>query len=164
MASLKTVFKEEQKFTQIWLWILLVLVFLSPFIININSIINKGFEGTFSKGIFAHIITIGGGLLLFGVMKLKTEVNDQKIKIHYVPFFLKKEINWAEVTQAEIVNYKFSEVLGWGIRLWTTYGTVYNVKGTQGAFLKLKDGSKYMIGTQKPKEFEKIIDQLNKKA
>lgn len=53
----------------------------------------------------------------------------------------------------KVINYGF--VGGWGIRLWTKYGTVYNVSGNKGLFIKLKNGKTMVIGTQKSQELEK---------
>nr|WP_315263057.1 hypothetical protein [uncultured Flavobacterium sp.] len=44
------------------------------------------------------------------------------------------------------MNYKF---LGFGVRLFTSYGTVYNTKGDTGLAIELKCGKKILIGTQK---------------
>src|SRR5690554_7570605 len=44
---------------------------------------------------------------------------------------------------------------GWGIRFTMKYGTVYNIKGNKGLFVKLKNGKTFIVGTQKPEELEK---------
>lgn len=53
------------------------------------------------------------------------------------------------------MNYGF--VGGWGVRLWTAFGTVYNVRGKMGLAIKLKDGTKFLIGTQKEMELKSVI-------
>ena len=58
----------------------------------------------------------------------------------------------------KVINYGF--VGGYGIRLTMKYGTVYNVRGKEGLFVKLKNGKTFIVGTQKPKELEKAIQQL----
>ena len=62
---------------------------------------------------------------------------------------------------AEIVNYEF--VGGWGIRLWTKYGTVYNTKGDKGLAIELQNGKKFLIGTQKATELSKIIEKVDRR-
>ncbi len=156
MAAVKTSFKEEQKFTQWWLWVLLILVFCSPFIVQYQSIVENGFWGTFSKGIFGHIITIGLVILLFASMKLKTSIDSKGIQLHYFPF-VKRSFAGEDIEELEVISYNFWQVGGWGIRLWTSFGTVYNVRGFHGLRIELKNGKKYLIGTQKPDAIKKII-------
>ena len=62
-------------------------------------------------------------------------------------------------SHAEIVNYGF--VGGWGIRLWTKYGTVYNMRGNKGLAIALTDGNKFLIGTQKPEELTAILEKIS---
>ena len=78
--------------------------------------------------------------------------------MHFFPL-VKKRVNWKEIKTAEIVNYGF--VGGWGIRLWTKYGTVYNMKGNKGLAIALTDGNKFLIGTQKPEELTAILEKIS---
>ena len=73
-------------------------------------------------------------------MQLKTTVDRNGIEMRFVPFIYKK-ITWNEIESAEVLNYGF--VGGWGIRLWTKYGTVYNIKGNKGLAIKLKNGKQF---------------------
>ena len=93
-------------------------------------------------------------LILFITMKLETEIDQDKIHFQMFPF-TKKEWNWSEVKSAKVVNYGF--VGGWGIRIGTKYGTVYNIKGKMGLAIELKNGKKYCIGTQKPEALSEVI-------
>ena len=87
-------------------------------------------------------------------MRLKTEINEQGITMHFRPF-TKRQIAWQEIENAKVLDYGF--VGGWGIRLWTNYGTVYNTKGSKGLALELKDGKKLLIGTQNPEKLEEVL-------
>jgi hypothetical protein len=71
---------------------------------------------------------------------------------------VRKKIDWEEVANAQVVDYGF--VGGWGIRLFTSYGTVYNIRGRFGLALELKSGKKLLIGTQKPEALKAFIAQL----
>ena len=53
------------------------------------------------------------------------------------------------------VHYGF--VGGWGIRFFTAYGTVYNMRGTKGLAINLEKGKKFLIGTQKPDLLNQFI-------
>ena len=92
--------------------------------------------------------------MLFIVMKLKTTIDSDGIQMSFFPFKSKK-VTWTEIKNIEVINYGF--VGGWGIRLWTKYGTVYNTKGNKGAFIELKNGTKFLIGTQKEEEMRTVL-------
>lgn len=94
---------------------------------------------------------------LIKIIKLKTEISKTECKLKFFPF-LSKTVNWNEVVLAEIVDYGF--VRGWGIRKWTSYGTVYNIKGKKGLAIVLKDGSKFLIGTQKENDLKDVIKEI----
>jgi len=93
----------------------------------------------------------------FWSMKLETGINNEMIKIRFFPF-VNKTIIWNDVKSAEVLKYGF--VGGWGIRLGTKYGTVYNISGDKGLALELKNGKKILIGTQREEELRKVISQI----
>ncbi len=102
--------------------------------------------------VFAVFIFSLVGLLI--LIKLKTTIDTNKIEMNFFPF-VRRTIKWTEIKKAEVVNYGF--VGGWGIRLWTQYGTVYNIKGNKGLAIELLNGKKYLIGTQKETEMNEIV-------
>lgn len=95
---------------------------------------------------------------LFRVMQLKTEITKNSILIHFSPFF-KRKFNWSDISSSEVVDYGF---IGYGIRLGTKYGTVYNTGGKNGLAIVLKNGKKYCIGTQRENEMKDVIESLQK--
>ena len=103
-------------------------------------------------------------LLLFSVTRLRTTIDDESITVNYFPF-LRKQFNWSDISEAEVIDYGF--VGGWGIRMFTKHGTVYNVAGSKGLKIQLNNGKKYVIGTQQPDELKAylreagLIDQLD---
>lgn len=92
------------------------------------------------------------------IKELVSTLKREEIRMQLTPF-IKKRIKWEDVRSAEVLNYGF--VGGWGIRLWTSYGTVYNVKGNKGLALELSKGQKLLIGTQKERELKKVLTKLN---
>jgi len=92
---------------------------------------------------------------LFFLLNLKTTITKDTIKVQYFPFF-KKQFAWTTIAEAELVQYGF---VGYGIRISMKYGTVYNVKGNKGLAIILNNGKKYLIGTQKSDQIEKILKE-----
>ena len=151
----KAVFTETQKFDRWWVWAILVLALIPNFII-IGNAINNDIELT-AKDVLFHNVIMAVVLVLFIIMKLKTEVTKSGIKFTYIPFY-KRTIAWSEIASLQLLKYGF---VGYGIRLSFKYGTVYNTKGNKGLSIVLKNGEKLIIGTQKPEELKQIIENQN---
>lgn len=159
---MKTEFKEEQKFTQWWLWLILIGIALIP----VYGIYKQIYQGEVfgdkpmsNLGLIAFVIFMLLFLLLFWLFKLTTEINTKEIKIQFFPL-VNKVVEWKDVKSAQVLNYGF--VGGWGIRLFTKYGTVYNIKGNKGLALELKNGKKLLVGTQKMEELYEIVKNVYK--
>ena len=152
-------FKEEQRFTQWWLWLILIAIALIPVYGVIKVVIGGepfGNNPSSNFGLIFLLIFMAAFLGLFYMMKLSTEIDDESIKMNFYPF-TKKEIKWTEIESAEVVNYGF--VGGWGIRLGTKYGTVYNTSGKIGLAIILKNKEKFCIGTIKESELKALISE-----
>lgn len=95
-------------------------------------------------------------MLSLEIMRLQTEYSDEGISLNFVPF-AKAHYKWSEIEKADMINYGF--VGGWGIRIGTQYGTVYNTQGSEGLSLTLKNGKRVVIGTQKPDAIGEVVNQ-----
>ncbi len=155
-----SVFKEEQRFTQTWLIVLLIVSILPAFII-----IGKAFADG-EMGVLNFISVILFILLATGIIfifKLKTRIDDIGIHYQFFPFHLKmKIILWKSIRQANTRKYDaISEFGGWGFKggwLWKKKnGIAINVKGHTGIQLVLNDGKKILIGTQKKSSVDSIL-------
>lgn len=162
MGKLK--FEETQKFRQKWTYFIYLLIvgILGIFIYaDIQQIIlGHTFGNRPAPDIFLIIATLLllTMLVLFYQIKFETKINDEGVFFRWVPF--KKtysQFNWSSVGKAEIFKYGF---VGFSWRL-TPYGTVYTTGGNTGLRLILKSGRKIILGTQKPKEVEIFLRQLN---
>ncbi len=156
------IFEEEQRFTQWWLWLLMGAMLLIPIYGIVQQIVLKepfGDNPMSDLGLIIIFIAMLSFCGFFWLIRLQTTITNDEITINFPPL-AKKRILWSEVEQAQIVKY--SPLIGYGLRIWTPHGTVYNVKGNRGLFLILKNGKKYMIGTQKHREVEDIIQTLLK--
>ena len=156
------VFREEQRFTQWWLWLLLGGILLIPVYGIVQQVVfNEPFgDNPMSDLGLVIIFFLNLGICIFlWMLKLQTSITKDEIRISYPPL-AKKQIRWSEVEKAQIVKY--SPFIGYGLRIWTPYGTVYNVKGNRGLSLILKNGKKYMVGTQRHRELDDLIPTLLK--
>jgi hypothetical protein len=161
-------FKEEQKFRQIWIWMLLLAlsgiwawqlvqqVFLGiPFGNNPSSNL-----GIFLTGLFPLL-----AIILFRILTLETIINENGVQYRFSPFQRKpKVIKPEDILSFEVKKYNpLKDYGGWGIRLGSMgKGSAYNVSGNQGVLFGLKNGKKFMLGTQKPSEIKTALERLMK--
>src|SRR5690554_2581501 len=156
---MKIYFKEEQKFSQWWLWLFLIGLGNIPiFGIYKQFILGEKFgDNPMSDlGLVLFSIFIFAIIALFWFMRLKTEIDQNGISITFFPF-VKKHIKWTDVKSAKVITYKF---VGYGIRVGLHYGTIYNTSGNKGLSIELFNGNKYLIGTQKDEELQAVLKKM----
>ena len=156
------IFLEEQKFTQAWLHILLIISFLvAAAIIVMDYKVAAG-----NTNLVEPIIAFGTMLLVYLLifsLKLKTRIDENGIEFRFIPFhFSARSIHWNDIEKAYTRKYDaISEYGGWGMKggmFWRkNKGVAYNVKGTIGLQLELKNGKKILIGTQKEDEVNRVL-------
>lgn len=158
---MKPLFIESQRFTQWWLWVIIIGCGI-PFVFGlVQQVLLKG-EAFGDKpmsntGLIIATVLYIGSAILFYFMRLNTNITEQSLMFSFFPF-VRKKIDFNEIESLKVINYGF--VGGWGIRLFTEYGTVYNIKGNKGVYIKLINGKTLLIGTQKPEELEKTVKNL----
>ena len=149
-----TDFKETQRFTQWWLWLILIGTW--------GSIIYAFVQEPPQTNV-AYWVTglIAIGLpILFWQMRLTTRVSSDGIRVRFVPFHFKEQFYpWDSIESAQVRTYSpLREYGGWGIKYgFNGQGKVYNVSGNHGLQLIFKSGEKLLIGTQKPEEIQAAV-------
>jgi len=146
------IFKETQRFTQLWIWAILLIVTG----ITVYGIITQPFEGWEAV---LPLVIIGLVITLFINMKLETRIDENSLTFSFFPLIGKRKYWLDQIESLELIEYnslvKFG---GWGIRynldMWG-----YNVGGKHGLIVTLKD-KKFLLGTQKPVEMQKAIDHF----
>lgn len=157
-------FTEEQRFTQWWMWIFILI----PLTIGLYGcyqqlIIGEVFGNKPMSNFGLLVFTLFGLIfaLFFYSNQLRTTITTKGITVQFFPY-TKRYHSWEEISKAEVIKYGFTG--GWGIRLWTTYGTVYNVQNGKGLYVKLKNKEKFLVGTQQPEILETILARLSEKT
>jgi hypothetical protein len=157
--NIKIEFKEKQKFTQWWIWLILIglgAIAVYGFIQQIVFGVEFGNKPMSNVGIIIFTLFVFGFIYFNWYMTLITEITNGGIKMRFIPF-VKKEIQWSELKSVKIVNYGF---VGYGIRLGSKYGTVYNMSGNKGLAIELNNGKKFVIGTQKEMELKNVVEKM----
>ena len=140
-------FEENQKFTQWWLWlILLTPLFITAFTKNIYSY----------EGLILILIS-----LFFYYLELRVKVSKNGVQYQFFPIHLNSySIKLEEIEKIEAIKYKpLGDYGGWGIR-YGFKGKCYNIKGNLGVKVYMKKGSYILFGSQKYKTLEKVLSQL----
>lgn len=153
------IFIEKQRFSQWWLWLLLLLV--------VSNLVREFLNGTVEEkqALFFSALTLTLTSVLFAIMKLETSIDNNGISVRFFPFHLKKKhFNWDQLESCSIRTYKpVIEYGGWGIRkTFSGKGTAYNVKGKVGLQLVFKNGDRLLIGTQKAEKLNEVLKTLDR--
>ena len=150
-------FKETQRFTQWWVWLLLLGMLALPLYGIIQQLFLREPWGSNPMPDWGLIVfALGTAAIVYFIyaIVLKTWIHPDKITVSFPPFFKKKHFLFGDIESAQVVTYGF---VGYGLRISLKYGTVYNIKGNRGLALKLKNGKKFMIGTQHPVQVAELV-------
>jgi hypothetical protein len=170
----KVLYKEEQRFNQWWIWLLLIFTFavsVVPICYGLYHQVHTGKPwgdnpasntGLLIIAIFTTLL-MAGLLLLFKATRLCIEIRYDGIYFMYLPFIRK----WRSVSKDEIERYtvgKYSpvgEYGGWGVRRsYGKYGRAYNVSGNLGLRLYLKNGKVLLLGTQRAQAISYAMQKM----
>lgn len=156
------VFKEEQRFTQLWLIILIIFSSLVPIGVVVSEYQKD--ENAFSvEMLLVIILVILVPIAIIFLFKLNTRIDEQGIHYQFFPFhFSDRKISWNEISKAYVRTYDpIGEFGGWGLKGGNLFnksnGKAINVSGDIGIQLELKNGKKLLIGTQKEAEAKSVL-------
>lgn len=85
---------------------------------------------------------------------LTTEVHPDRIRLYFGAGIIRRTIEMREVASANVVRNSW--VSGWGIRL-IPGGWMWNVSGLDAVELTLRNGKRFRIGTDEPKQLFEAI-------
>lgn len=158
------IFKEEQRFTQSWLILLMIVSIIAPVVI----ILKEADKMTTSSLLTSLSLIILAPAIIF-LFKLKTRMDEIGIRYQFFPFhFKRKTIKWNEIKNAYVRTYDpIGEYGGWGIKggvFWKkSNGIAINVKGDIGIQLELFNGKKILIGTQLKEQANNTLNNYKSK-
>lgn len=151
-------FREEQRFTQWWLWVLFGGLTLAVAVVLLLDLRNTSSVTALGVVVAVYVLalTFGTFSLLFW-MRLTVEVRVDGIHVRFPPF-VRRVIFYDEIASYEPRTYRpIREFGGWGLR-WGLGGQAYTVKGNRGVQLVFANGKRLLIGSQRPEEFAAAID------
>ena len=166
------VFRDVQRFTQRWLWALIVVAVLAAVGLFVWGMVQQlvfgetwgdrpmsdtGLAVTGTLCILFHL----GIIALFAFCKLITEVRSDGLYIRLVPFHLSfRRIPLDDLESFAALTYRpIREYGGWGIK-GGRGGRAYNVSGDRGVRLNYGTGRHIMIGSQRAEELAEAIGKI----
>ncbi len=179
----KVYFKEVQKFRSIPLFLIVGLIYLSILSVLIYAVINHFVvKGTFIDGhtdengliissIFVPLVLVVFGYLLLA-SNLIVEINGNGIKYSFKPLVRKEVLIRKEnIKSWEVRKYRpIIEYGGWGVkpsrkrRHWNKrrnkVNNAINVRGNIGLQLRMINGNKLLIGTQRAEAMKRAMKKL----
>ncbi len=156
-------FSETQRFTQIWGWIILLISIVVTIIGFVRFTRSENARNINPIFYLVFLLPLGLGVLFF-TMKLETHIDEKGISYRFFPFRMEESrIDWDNVQKVYVREYNpTKEYGGWGIR-GTNNNEAVNVAGHEGIQIIFKNGKKLLIGTQKPEQIQRLIDEYSRK-
>nr|WP_294870247.1 DUF6141 family protein [uncultured Pedobacter sp.] len=166
----ETLFSEKQRFGQKWIWAILIganLIFFYGVFYQVFQ--RKSFDDNSMSNM--QLLIASGLMLLFTLavltLKLETYIKKDGIYVRFFPFHLTlKKYSWDNIQRFSVRQYDpITEYGGWGFRFgFLTKGMAFNVSGNKGIQLVLKNGSRLLIGTNKPDEASETLKKLEQRS
>ena len=154
----RVVYEEEQRFRHPVLWVILLLIPVGVGLASVYALVHGMRATAKASAVGGMVLSFGAPLLMF-VMKLETRLSSDVLVLRFVPFWTKR-IRVAEIASCEARDYRpLVEYGGWGIR-YGSAGWAYNVSGSRGVQLRLGNGQKILVGSQRADELAAAINDL----
>jgi hypothetical protein len=93
-------------------------------------------------------------LFVVGVLRMTTVVTPTEVRVWFgwIPTY-RRAIPIGTIARVEVVHYRpFADYGGWGIRHGRDGEKVLSARGDRGVRLRMTDGSRLLIGSQRPEE------------
>ncbi|GAA4376011.1 hypothetical protein GCM10023186_09410 [Hymenobacter koreensis] len=102
--------------------------------------------------------------IAFLLLTLRLEIRLDETGVHYRLAPLHRSWRhkaWAEISRVQVRSYDpLGEYGGWGLK-GTSRNRALNIAGSEGLQLELRDGTRLLLGTQRPAELRQALATLN---
>jgi hypothetical protein len=157
-----TVYREDQNFA--W-WVYVVLAVMATTTALTYLAVGPGGNANGGRasglGVFLLVGLALPSVLVLGVLRMTTEVTPLSCRVWFgwIPTY-RHSVPISSITRVEVVTYRpLADCGGWGIRRGRDGERVLNARGNRGVRLILSDGSRLLIGSQRPEELAQALEQ-----
>jgi len=158
------IFREVQKFRQIWLWSIVLLTAGMMWYGAIEQLVYGrpfGNNPVSDGGMFLILVAFGVLFPLFIMsIRLVVEVRNSGLYVKFFPIHLSfRHYSFDDISSANVIRYHpLRDYGGWGIR-YGCRGKAYNISGNKGLMLVFTNGKRLMLGSQEPEVLKMSIEQ-----
>ena len=159
-------FREEQRFRQLWIWLLILFVAAIQWWGFIQQIILGqpwGDNPAPDWMMVAFWLLFGIGMPLFFVyLRLIVIVTNETVDVHFRPL-MRRTISIADIATVQAETYSpLRSYGGWGIR-GLGKNRAYSISGNQGVALMLVNGDRILIGSLRAEELALAIETAQRR-
>ena len=157
------IFREEQRFGW-WTYIILALMMLGAWSVYLGR--GHGFPHPI---VLEHNRTVSAGialgltlpvLLVLGVLRMTTIVTPAEVRVWlgFLPSY-RRSIPISTIDRVEVVQFHpWADHGGWGVLHGRDGERVVTARGDRGVRLHLRDGSRLLIGSQRPEQLALAVE------
>jgi hypothetical protein len=155
-------FREVQRFRQLWLWFLVLAVAGIITWVLVRQVafdVPMGNHPLSDYGLLGFAAVFAVGLpVFFYTIHLTTELAPGSLYLKFIPLHFRwQRIPLESIQSAEAVYFRpFVDYGGYGIR-YGRAGKAYNVSGNRGVRLVLVNGKRILIGSQRADELARAL-------
>jgi hypothetical protein len=166
---MKPLFQEKQRFTQWWLWVIIVAA--AVFVVGLfgKALYQQFILGTpwgdkpmsddalLVLALF-NITAVTVMLLIFFNAMLEIMIDKSSVTYRYFPLIR----NWKRIERENVLSFQVRKnyLTGYGMHRDLKGNKIINVKGHDVIEIMMNDGSKLTLGTQQPDEFLQALQQM----
>jgi hypothetical protein len=170
-SPVEILFREEQRFRQLWLWALLVVTLVPPTLLLglgwMQQVVRgRPFGARPAPDLVLTLITLLIVVLTIATLwamraaRLITEVRTDGLRVQFIPFH-RHPRRIEGIRSFTVRDYSpIGEYGGWGLRWGGPKNLAYNVSGARGVQLELEDGRRILIGSQRPEELHAALSRV----
>jgi hypothetical protein len=145
-----TYFREEQRFRGSWLWLVIAI----PVAFVVWALLaTPGRPASAVIAVVGVAVAVGA---LFAFAYLETTVTDDAVIVKFHGLLPTRRITLDDITEYAPMHYTMWDSGGWGVHFGLA-GLTYNVSGNEGIHFRLRNGSRVLVGTQRPAELGSAI-------
>jgi len=98
------------------------------------------------------------------MLQMTTEATPTEVRVWFgwVPIY-RRVVSIGDIRRYHVVQYRpIADYGGWGIRAGRDGERVLNARGNRGVRLELSDGTRLLIGSQRPEELAETIERAHR--
>ncbi|MXV38108.1 hypothetical protein GO491_05375 [Flavobacteriaceae bacterium Ap0902] len=146
------IYIENQRFSQYWLWLILIIIFSGILYDGTQHFTNYPSTSAIIGLCITFLI-----ILFFIILKLRVVISEDGIAYSFFPIIKEKHLSWDKINTIALIEYNpIREFGGWGFR----YNPSKNIKAyNTGGNVGLLINKNLLIGLKKPTKFQLFLSE-----